>query len=40
MNLLENKANQIRTKMEANMATKGDVKWLANYEKKKAKKKK
>ena len=40
MKLLENKANQIRAKMEGNMATKSDLKWLSNYEKKKKIKKK
>ena len=40
MNLLENKANLIKQKMEGNMATSQDVKWLTNYEKKKHKKKK
>ena len=38
MNLLENKANQIKAKMEGNMATKSDLKWLKNYEAKKKKK--
>ena len=40
MKLLENKANQIKAKMEGNMATPQDVKWLTNYEKKKNKNKK
>nr|BAR27056.1 hypothetical protein [uncultured Mediterranean phage uvMED]BAR27102.1 hypothetical protein [uncultured Mediterranean phage uvMED] len=38
MKILENKANQIRAKMQGNMATKADLKWLSNYEKKKSKK--
>jgi|TARA_Y100000289_G_scaffold35580_1_gene35121 hypothetical protein len=40
MNLLENKANQIKAKMEGNMATKSELNWLSKYEKKKSKKKK
>ena len=38
MNLLENKANQIKAKMEGNMATKSDLNWLKKYEAKKKKK--
>lgn len=38
MKILENKANQIKAKMEANMATKSDLKWLKSYEAKKKRK--
>ena len=40
MKILENKATTIKTKMEANMASPSELKWLTNYEKKKNKKKK
>ena len=33
MSLLKNKATLIKTKQEAGMATKKDLKWLKNYEK-------
>ena len=36
----QNKATLIKTKKEAGMATKKDLKWLADYEEKKNKKKK
>ena len=38
MSLAENKANQIRQKIEGGFATEGDKKWLSNYQKKKNKK--
>jgi len=37
MNLLKNKATLIKTKMQSNMATPQDLKWLKNYEKKQKK---
>ena len=37
MSLAENKANQIRGKIEGGFATEADKKWLSNYQKKRIK---
>tara|TARA_B100000287_G_C20500922_1_gene729080 strand:- start:77 stop:208 length:132 start_codon:yes stop_codon:yes gene_type:complete len=38
MSMLENKANQIKAKLEGGFATEKDKAWLSNYQKKKNKK--